>query len=143
MRAAIDWIGTIPGWVWWTIVGISVFVFIISLAILRIALIRMSPDYFTRERKTADDAFRKKRPVVWLVGLVLKNVLGFVLLLAGLIMLATPGQGLLTILMGIALMNFPGKRRLEVALIRRPSIYKSINWVRKRNGKPPIEIPEK
>jgi hypothetical protein len=137
-----EWIKAIPPWVLWTIVGVSVFTFVVSLVILRIALIRMSADYFTRERK-ANTALRKNRPIVWLLGVIGKNILGFLLLIAGLIMLAAPGQGLLTILMGIALMNFPGKRRLEVALIRRPSIHKSINWVRKRNDKPPIEIPEK
>jgi hypothetical protein len=70
-------------------------------------------------------------------------VLGAVFLLAGLAMLFTPGQGLLTILMGIMLLNFPGKQRLELAIVRRPAVLKSINWVRGRAGRPPLQLPEK
>lgn len=141
MSLVFEWIEKVPTWGWWTIVLASGIAFFGSLVVLHFALVGMAPDYFTRD-KHAHSALREKRPFLWVGGLILKNVFGFLLLLVGIVMLATPGQGLLTILMGIALMNFPGKRRLEVALVRRPSIYKSINWIRGKEGKPPIEIPE-
>ena len=51
-----------------------------------------------------------------------------------------PGQGLLTILIGISLVNFPGKYRLERYLVSRRWAQRSLNWVRKRGGKPPFEL---
>lgn len=43
----------------------------------------------------------------------LRNVLGAILLVAGIAMLVLPGQGVPTILISLGLMNFPGKYRLE------------------------------
>ena len=56
-------------------------------------------------------------------------------------MLALPGQGLLTIFMGLMLMNFPGKRSLELRIIRIPSILKSVNWMRAKADHPPLNLP--
>jgi hypothetical protein len=63
---------------------------------------------------------------------VLKNALGVVLLLGGIVMLFLPGQGLLTMFLGIVLMDFPGKFRLERYLISRGPVLKSINWIRRK-----------
>jgi hypothetical protein len=51
-----------------------------------------------------------------------------------------PGQGTLLILTGLTLIDFPGKRRLERSLIRRPSVLKLINGLRQRFQRPPLEI---
>ena len=42
----------------------------------------------------------------------LRNAVGLVLVTAGLAMLVLPGQGIITLLVGIILMDFPGKHRL-------------------------------
>jgi hypothetical protein len=60
-----------------------------------------------------------------------KNALGFVLVLTGIFMLLLPGQGLLTIIAGMMLLDFPGKQLLERRLVRRPLVLRSINWLRK------------
>ena len=64
-----------------------------------------------------------------------------VLVLAGLIMLVVPGQGLLTLAVGLVLVDFPGKYRLERWLVTRPPVWRAINWLRKRAGREPLERP--
>jgi hypothetical protein len=73
--------------------------------------------------------------------LVGKNLLGAVLIVAGLLMLVVPGQGLLTIAVGLALTDFPGKFRLERWIVKRPSVWRTINWLRRRAGREPLERP--
>mgnify|MGYP005656431805 FL=1 len=55
-------------------------------------------------------------------------------------MLVLPGQGLFTIFIGLILSNYPGKYRLERKLIAIPSILKTVNWLRKKSNKDPLEI---
>ena len=66
----------------------------------------------------------------------------FVLVMAGIAMLVLPGQGLLTILLGIMLLEFPGKRRVELMLLRRPEILAGLNWIRRHANRPPFEVCE-
>jgi hypothetical protein len=72
--------------------------------------------------------------------MVLKNVVGFVVVLLGILMSipGVPGQGILTILLGIMLLDFPGKRRLEYKLVSRPRVLQTINQLRRRFDKPPL-----
>lgn len=76
----------------------------------------------------------------WLV-FPLKNLLGVVCLILGCVMLVTPGQGLLTILTGLLLVNFPGKHNLICRLMLRPALFKSVNWIRKKAGQEPLNKP--
>jgi len=55
-------------------------------------------------------------------------------------MLVLPGQGLLTMFISLMLLDFPGKRRLEQSIVRRPIILRSINWLRERHHRPPLEL---
>jgi hypothetical protein len=71
---------------------------------------------------------------------VLKNLIGFVLLAAGIAMLVLPGQGILTMLIGISLVDFPGKRQLERKLIGQPAVLNTINKVREKFGQPPLTV---
>jgi hypothetical protein len=70
-----------------------------------------------------------------------KNLLGGILVLAGLIMLLTPGQGLLTLLAGLVIMNYPGKFALERWLITRPLVLPAVNRLRRRRSHPPLRAP--
>ena len=65
-----------------------------------------------------------------------KNMIGLMLLILGIIMLVTPGQGILTILLSLFLMDFRTKRRLELKLIQQDSIFQSLNWLRQKNNHP-------
>ena len=79
-------------------------------------------------------------PVVRTLTFFLKNLLGMVFLLAGIAMLFLPGQGLLTMLIGVSLIDFPGKRKLERKLICLPGVLKVINGLREKHGKPPLSV---
>ena len=60
--------------------------------------------------------------------------------LAGIAMLFLPGQGLLTILISICMMDVPGKRRLLDRLAANEHIQAALNWVRRKRGKPEFEF---
>ena len=119
---------------------VSLAMFVVSLVVFPLVVANLPGDYFVRDRR--DPAHRKRRhPVVWVFLTVVKNIFGFTLILAGIAMLVLPGQGILTILMGLALTNFPGKFTLERRLVRLPSVGKALNRIRKLAGKPRLEIP--
>jgi hypothetical protein len=120
------------------LLGVLLFLvtFTISLAIVSFILVKIPADYFHSDHPR--DLWSDRHPAVRLLGLVAKNVLGVVLVVLGILLSipGVPGQGLLTILLGIMLLDFPGKRRLEYKLVSRPQILKTINKLRHRFGKP-------
>ncbi len=103
-------------------------------------VVRLPADYFNKPRRAVWRNYAQAPKSVLLLG-ALKNVVGAVLLLLGLLMLVTPGQGLLTLLVGLLLMNFPGKYRLERWLVRRRGVLAGLNWLRRRGGHPPLDPP--
>ena len=118
-----------------TLGGISAALFLLTLAGLPWAVAYLPEDYFIRPRRTRIEISAKE----W-IWLITKNVVGGVMLVAGVAMLLLPGQGLLTILVAVMLMDFPGKRRLEFLLVRRPRVLASLNWLRRRMGRPPLLV---
>jgi len=72
---------------------------------------------------------------------IVKNLAGGVLVCLGLIMLIVPGQGLLTLFLGLVVMDFPGKRKVIRFLIRLKTIQNSLNWIRRKKGRPPFMFP--
>jgi hypothetical protein len=79
-------------------------------------------------------------PLLRLMGHVLKNLVGAVFLAAGFAMLFLPGQGILTMLIGLSLIDFPGKRRLERKFIGQASVLRTINSMREKFGRPPLVV---
>ena len=71
-----------------------------------------------------------------------RNLLGAVLLACGLIMLFTPGQGLLFMLMGLAFMDFPGKHALIRWTGASQTVLRTLNHIRSKAGRPPFEHPD-
>ncbi len=116
---------------------LSVVSFIGTLLAIPYIVARIPTDYFIREHKPRRTSPSPPSHVLWLV---LKNVLGIILILAGLAMLVLPGQGVLTMLLGIMLMNFPGKYELERYLIQQPTVFKALNWMRTRANQPPLIV---
>lgn len=100
-------------------------------------ILRLPEDYFVHPRKPRPDRSALGR-LLWL----LRNALALVLLLAGVLMLFLPGQGLLTILVAIGISTFPGKYRLERAIMRRPRVFRAVNWIRRRYHRTPIIHPD-
>jgi hypothetical protein len=72
---------------------------------------------------------------------VLKNMLALALVVLGVAMLVLPGQGVLAILLGVMLGDFPGKLRLQQWILARPNVMKTLNWLRRKFKKPPLEKP--
>ncbi|GJL71182.1 MAG: hypothetical protein NMNS01_03810 [Nitrosomonas sp.] len=116
----------------------SVIGFISSLIIIPLILIRLPVGYF--DTRFPRHWMRDHHPVLRVIGLIIKNVVGLIFILAGFIMLFLPGQGLLTILIGISLIDFPRKRELEAKLIGYPKIFSAINNLRKKFGKSPLTV---
>lgn len=138
--AVFAWFGAHPEVVAAIAVG-SVVVAFISVAMVVVAITKMSPDYFVATRP-ADASWRRRHPALRIILLALKSILGFVLLVTGIAMLVTPGQGLLTILIGLGLMEFPGKRNLERRIVREPHVLNAINWIRNKHNQPPLIVPD-
>jgi hypothetical protein len=70
----------------------------------------------------------------------MKNLIGLFMIVMGIIMSlpGVPGQGILTILLGLVMMDIPGKRPLETRIVRRPKVLKAINRLRAKFHKPPL-----
>ena len=120
----------------------SIITFVGTLAVLPVLAARIPEDYFVKDRRTPRPwPWSRRHPLLYLVAVIIKNAAGALFLAAGFAMLFVPGQGIITMLLGLTLMNFPGKRRLERALIRRPSVHRAINWMRRRSGRPPLIVP--
>lgn len=135
-KDALTWLSEHAGLTSGLVVA-SIALLIASLWIGRYYLISIPSDYFIRQHKPLE-YLRTTRPALWWTVMIGKNLLGVLFIVAGLIMFVTPGQGILTLLMGLALTNFPGKQRLERMIIQRPTVLKLVNGMRTRAGKPPL-----
>jgi len=118
----------------------SLLLLVASAALLPVAVRLLPADYFVSRYRERQAPRRLPLPlyVAYLMG---KNVLGAVLLVAGIAMLVLPGQGILTLLVALILLDFPGKYRLERRVVRYPWVIRSINWIRRRWDAPPMEPP--
>lgn len=117
---------------------VSVFGFISSLIAIPLILVRLPADYF--DTRTPRHWMKDHHPLLRLIGLIVKNIVGAVLFLGGLAMLFLPGQGLLTMLIGISLMDFPRKRELEAKMVGQPTLFGVINTMRQKFHKPPLSL---
>ena len=119
---------------------LSIVGFVGSVIAIPWILIRLPQDYFCESHPRT--WLKDRHPVLRLIALALKNFVGWILLLGGIAMLVLPGQGLLTILIGVSLMDFPGKRAIERKLVSRPLVLQAINRIRERFDRPPLVIEE-
>jgi hypothetical protein len=119
--------------------AISFVVFILSLLALPWLVAQIPEDYFL-PKKRQPTQWKQLHPVIRLLALMGKNLIGYGLIVAGLLMLFLPGQGILTLVMGLLLVDYPGKFRLERKLVKTPAIFNSLNWLRKKAKKPPLVI---
>ena len=126
-------------------IGVSSLLLSIASLILLPWLVAQIPfDYFAHDRREPSK-WKEFHPIFRFTVLVLKNIIGFTLLLAGVAMLVLPGQGLLSILMGLVLMDYPGKFQFERKIVSRPKLLQFINWLRRKQKQPPLllEVPDK
>ncbi len=126
----LEWVEQHREWFIWLSIASVVF-FVGSLIAVGVVVVRMPVDRFAKKEKAP------KGNLAMRIG---RNVLGWVLILAGLAMLVLPGQGLLVLLIGIMLADFPGKVRLERWIVSRGKVLKTINKFRKKFGRPPLQM---
>jgi 4-hydroxybenzoate polyprenyltransferase len=137
-----EWIASLSDWVErntivvWVLLGVS----IVSVALVALLLpgmvARLPADYFASSRQ----APRERPSASGWVKRIGKNVLGFVFLLAGIAMVLLPGQGVLTILIGVFLLDFPGKHAMERWIVRRKKIKALLDRMREKRGQPPLQV---
>ncbi len=136
----IESIHTHESAIWW-IAGASIVTFIATLIVVPWLIVRIPPDYFAHGRRQRKQ-WANRHSIVRGVLLTGKNLLGYILIAAGIAMLVLPGQGMLTILLGIILVDLPGKYRLERWFVARRPVLRSINWLRRRAGRAPLVLDE-
>jgi hypothetical protein len=134
----VEWIQSHETAIFW-IAGTSILTFIGGLIAVPLLAVQIPSDYFTHGRRHRT-LWADQHSVVRWVLLLGKNLLGCVFIVTGMIMLVLPGQGMLTILVGIMLLNFPGKHRLARWIIARRPVLRSINWLRRRMGRTPVVL---
>ena len=120
------WLGTL-----------SFTIIIFSLLTIKWLVALIPSDYFIKKNNSE---FRSNYPIFWLVSIIIKNLVGYTLIIGGILMLVLPGQGLFTIFVGLMLSNYPGKFYIERKFIAIPSVLRAINWLRKKSNTPPIKI---
>ena len=115
----------------------SVVILVISALSIGYFIKKIPHDYFLNDKRGIPD-YKNNNPVFWIITLALKNIIGYCLIMGGILMLVLPGQGLLTILVGLMLSDYPGKFKLEKRIIKTNLILKTINWYRNKSNIPPI-----
>ena len=116
----------------------SILIFIMSILGISWFVAQIPEDYFLLSKRKPSK-WQERKPILRLVLLFGKNIIGFFLIIGGLLMLVLPGQGLLTIVTGLLLINYPGKYKLEQKLVTIPSVFRALNWIRVKANKPPLK----
>lgn len=137
-----DWLMSFYESLTWSKVLIGAGLFLASLTLSTVAvafvMVKIPPDYFSETHRRE---FMTDKP--WLVrwgAVIAKNVLGVFLIALGIVLSlpGVPGQGFLTILLGLIMLDIPGKRPIEAKIISRPSVLSAINKLRAKYNKPPL-----
>ncbi len=115
---------------------------VVSLFVVGYVLARLPADFFVNH---AARSCTVKHPVLRVLWIGLRNLIGYLLIALGVVLSlpGVPGQGILTILMGVVLVDFPGKYRVERWIVSRKIVSGAVNKLRERLGKPPLILPER
>jgi hypothetical protein len=109
----------------------SVTMFVGTIAAIPWLVRRLPEDYFVRPPPNRPLPLR-----------IARNVLGFALVAAGIALLVLPGQGVLTILIGLSILDLPIKDRMIRRILQHPKILEAVQHARAKAGKPPLVVPE-
>jgi len=112
---------------------LSVLTFVVSLVCIPLLVARLPRDYFMHRQPQPLNLTSISLGAILL--LLVRNIVGLILFLAGVAMLFLPGQGVITMVIGIAVMSFPYKRRLLTILTRPVSVRKGLDWIRHKMHK--------
>ncbi len=132
-------IPAVQAWSW--IAGGSIAMFFGSIAIAWVLIVKMPTDFLTRDHRVPS-AFATRHPIVRLTWRVVRNLIGLVFVTTGVVMLFTPGQGILFIFLGATMVDFPRKQQVIRRMMGRRGVLKVINRIRRKAGKPELQPPE-
>ena len=122
--------------------GVALFLgsLLISFLAIGVVLVKIPANYFSSHYK--QDFMPGSHWSVRWGAVILKNVFGVFLILLGILLSlpGVPGQGILTILLGLIMIDIPGKRPIEARIIKRPTVLAAANNLREKYGKPPLEL---
>ncbi len=116
--------------------GLSLICFVGSIVGVWIVLIRLPADYLIRDGGPVSND--SARHLLQFSRRIVQNVFGIVFLLMGMVMLLTPGQGILSIFVGITLLDFPGKQKLIRRILSNSKVLNAINNIREKCQKAPL-----
>ncbi len=140
----IDWLSELWASVTWGQILLGVGLFLGSLALsfgaIAIVMVKIPANYFSSHYKR--DFLPGSSFIVRWGAVIAKNIFGLFLILLGIALSlpGVPGQGVLTILLGLIMLDIPGKRPLEARIIKRPAVLSAINNLRAKYVKPPLEL---
>ena len=124
------------------LVGVGLFLgsLLLSFAAIAVVMVKIPANYFSSHY--VQDFLPNSSWLVRWGAVILKNLLGVFLIILGIILSlpGVPGQGILTILLGLIMIDIPGKRPLEARIIKRPAVLSAINGLRRRYGKPELQL---
>jgi hypothetical protein len=124
--------------VFWVVIAATI-MFVVTLVLVPLILIRLPRDYFNRPHRDRKIDVTG-HPAVRLVFVIVKNLFGAIFILLGIAMLVLPGQGVLTIVVGLMMLDFPGKYEVELWALRHRSVRRAINWIREKAHRPPLDV---
>jgi hypothetical protein len=120
------------------VVAFFVAITAVSILFAAVILIQLPANYFSRSY--VQKFMENSHPVFRWSVIVVKNLIGLIGVILGIIM-SLPGvlgPGLITLFIAIVLLDFPGKRKLELKIVHQPGVLRFINWTRKKFSKPPL-----
>jgi hypothetical protein len=125
----------LPAWayshtVWFVSMGLSLLVSVIGILLVPHLCVRL-PDDFLVGAPTQASFMRR----------ALRTAAGAFFVALGIALLVLPGPGIVSILVGLSLAEFPGKRRILRWFLARPRVLSAVNALRTKNGKPPLMAP--
>jgi hypothetical protein len=111
---------------------------VLSVAAGFVVILALPAEYFVRPPSTI--GLWRSHKVLRISGLVAKNLVGWLLFLVGIVLALplVPGPGALFMLIGLGLVDFPGKRALQRRLLRQRHVLHSVNRIRARFERPPL-----
>lgn len=131
----LEWIQNNTPVLWW-LTASSIVTFLLGFVAAPWWVIRLPADYFMRQQSDGSETASAENIFLKLG----RNLLGGFFMAGGLLMLVLPGQGVLLILIGLMLTDFPGKHRIAKWLVARPPVLHSLNWMRRRANRPPLIV---
>ena len=108
----------------------SLVMFVGTLLAIPVVLVRVPDDWFLRPRSARSLPLR-----------IARGLIGGALIVVGLAMLVLPGQGVLTILVGLGILDLPFKHRMAMRLLSNSRVYAAVDRMRKKAGRGSLVLP--